>query len=64
MVPQIQKANRGVLIGMSCGGLQAVKQAARHPGMVSLLYPDAPVINLLSCPFGLGDKGTALMKFS
>ena len=43
-----------VPVGMSCGGLHAVKLAAAHPEMVSALYLDAPVINLLSCPFGLG----------
>jgi len=45
-------------VGMSCGGLHAVKQAARHPEMVSCLYLDAPVINILSCPFGLGSHAT------
>ena len=43
-----------VPVGMSCGGLQAVKLAALHPELVSALYLDAPVINLLSCPFGMG----------
>ena len=51
---------KGALIGMSCGGLHAIKQAARHPHMASLLYLDAPVVNLLSCPFGLGDRGTTI----
>lgn len=45
---------RCIPIGMSCGGLHAIKQAGRHPDMVSVLYLDAPVVNLLSCPFGLG----------
>ena len=44
---------RCVLVGMSCGGLYAVKLAARAPELVSALYLDAPVINLMSCPFGL-----------
>ena len=43
-----------VPIGMSCGGLHALKQAARYPQMVSVLCLDAPVVNLLSCPFGMG----------
>lgn len=47
-------SERCVPVGMSCGGLHAVKLAAAHPEMVSALYLDAPVINLLSCPFGLG----------
>lgn len=49
-------SGRCVPIGMSCGGLHAIKLAARHPDTVSCLYLDAPVVNLLSCPFGLGMK--------
>lgn len=41
-------------VGMSCGGLFAVKFAAKYPDMVSALYLDAPVLNLLSCPAALG----------
>ena len=48
-----------VCVGMSCGGLCSVNFAARHPKCVSFLYLDAPVMNLLSCPMGLG-VGTAL----
>ena len=44
-----------VPVGMSCGGMIAVKLAARHPECVSALYLDAPVMNLLSCPAGLGN---------
>ena len=51
---------KGVLIGMSCGGLHAIKQAAAYPEMAALLYLDAPVVNLLSCPFGLGACPTAI----
>lgn len=43
-----------VPVGMSCGGLHGVDLAALHPEMVSVLYIDAPVINLLSCGGGLG----------
>ena len=42
------------VIGMSCGGLQGVYFAARYPECVSCLYLDAPVINLLSWPAGVG----------
>ena len=45
-----------VPLGMSCGGLYAVKLAALIPQKISALYLDAPVMNLLSCPFGLGNK--------
>lgn len=41
-------------VGMSCGGMQAILLAARFPATVCALYLDAPVLNLLSCPFGLG----------
>ena len=51
-----------VLIGMSCGGLHAIKQAAAYPEMAALLYLDAPVVNLLSCPFGLGSLGTSIAE--
>lgn len=44
-----------VPIGMSCGGLMAIKFAARYPEMVSCLYLDAPVVNYMSCPCGFGD---------
>ncbi len=43
-----------VPIGMSCGGLYAVKLAAIIPEKIAGLYLDAPVINLLSCPCTLG----------
>ena len=44
------------LLGMSCGGLYAVKLAAIIPERIDALYLDAPVMNLLSCPFGFGNK--------
>lgn len=47
-------STRSTLIGMSCGGMIAVHVAARYPDYVEALYLDAPVINLLSCPFALG----------
>ena len=43
-----------VPVGMSCGGMFACKFAAKYPECVSALYIDAPVMNLLSCPAGLG----------
>ena len=45
---------RCVPIGMSCGGLIGSKFAAKYPECVSVLYLDAPVLNLLSCPAGFG----------
>lgn len=49
-------------VGMSCGGMIAVKFAARFPEKVSCLYLDAPVMNLLSCPAGLGVGGNELYE--
>lgn len=40
-------------VGMSCGGLQAVRMAQLHPELISVMYIDAPVLNLLSLA-GLG----------
>lgn len=50
-----------VPVGMSCGGLIGTKFAARYPQKVSCLYIDAPVLNLLSCPggVGIGSQGIA-----
>lgn len=45
---------RCAMIGMSCGGLYAVKTTALYPELVSMLYLDAPVLNLLSCPCCMG----------
>lgn len=50
-----------VPVGMSCGGLIAVKLAAKYPGCVSALYLDAPVMNLLSCPAGLGRANNEML---
>lgn len=47
-------AERCVPVGMSCGGLIAIKLAARHPDCVACLYLDAPVLNYMSCPCGFG----------
>ena len=47
-------SQKGVLIGMSCGGMQAIYLAARYPQYVSCMYLDAPVVNFLSCPAALG----------
>ena len=41
-------------VGMSCGGMQSVYLAEKYPQYVAAMYLDAPVLNLLSCPCGLG----------
>ena len=42
-----------IAIGMSCGGLQALRLAEMYPELISVLFLDAPVTNLLSLA-GLG----------
>ena len=54
-------AEKCVCVGMSCGGMQAVYLAARHPACVKALYLDAPVLNLLSCPCNVGRTEPATM---
>ncbi len=54
-------APKCVPIGMSCGGLIAIKLAAKYPELVSCLYLDAPVLNYMSCPCGFG-RGNSLGK--
>ena len=39
-----------ILVGMSCGGAQAVNFAAYYPELVSCLVLDAPVLNFLDFP--------------
>ena len=55
-------SERCVIIGMSCGGMQGIYFAAKYPEYVSCMYLDAPVVNLLSCPAGLGAAGDSLME--
>lgn len=47
-------AKKCLPVGMSCGGMQGVYFASMYPEYVSALYLDAPVMNLLSCPCGIG----------
>ena len=46
-----------VPVGMSCGGMQAIYFGAKYPKYVAAMYIDAPVLNLLSCPCGVGMLG-------
>lgn len=39
-----------ILVGMSCGGAQAINFAAYHPEFASCLVIDAPVVNFLDFP--------------
>lgn len=49
------------VIGMSCGGLQGARLAELHPELVSVLYLDAPVLNLLSM-MGLGECHSEILQ--
>lgn len=49
-----QLQSKCVPVGMSCGGIFAIKLAARYPELVSCLYLDAPVVNFMSWPCGFG----------
>lgn len=57
VIEKYNLAPRCVPVGMSCGGLIAIKFAANYPELVACLYIDAPVLNYMSCPcgFGVGD---------
>ena len=52
-----------VIIGMSCGGMQGIYFASKYPELVSCMYLDAPVVNLLSCPAGLGNGASLFDEF-
>ena len=47
-------AKKCLPVGMSCGGMQGVYFASMFPEYVAALYLDAPVMNRLSCPCGIG----------
>lgn len=59
LVREYELEQKCVPVGMSCGGMFAVKYAAKYPVCVAALYLDAPVLNLLSCPgdMGIGQSG-------
>lgn len=46
--------NKSILVGLSCGGMIAIKLAARYPKLIKCLYLDAPVVNYMSWPCGFG----------
>ena len=50
-----------VPVGMSCGGMIAVKFAAKYSECVTCIYIDAPVIDLTSC-FSTGETGERLYQ--
>lgn len=48
--------------GLSCGGMFATYFGAAYPEKVAALYLDAPVMNFLSCPCGIGDATAHLYE--
>lgn len=50
------------VVGMSCGGMQGIYLAAKFPEHAAVLYLDAPVVNLLSCPADLGKGQSGLFQ--
>ena len=51
---RLNASERCILEGMSCGGLQAARFAESYPELTSVMYLDAPVLNILSMA-GLGE---------
>lgn len=60
---ELNASERCIIEGLSCGGLQATKFAELYPELTSVLYLDAPVLNILSM-VGLGEcKGDFVDEF-
>lgn len=53
---------KAALVGMSCGGLQAIYFASKYPEYIAAIHMDAPVVNFLSCPAGIGKATTEMME--
>lgn len=51
---ELKTDDKCILEGLSCGGLQAALLAQKYPELVSVMYLDAPVLNILSMA-GLGE---------
>ncbi len=54
LIERLGLCEKCMTVGLSCGGMQSVYFAAKYPKYVAAMYLDAPVLNLLSCPCGLG----------
>lgn len=62
MHKELGLSKKCVIVGMSCGGMQGIYFGAKYPQYVSCMWLDAPVVNLLSCPFGLGKRVSVDMR--
>ena len=62
MHEKLRLSKKCVIVGMSCGGMQGIYFGAKYPQYVSCMWIDAPVVNLLSCPFGLGKPLSSDMR--
>jgi len=62
MTEHYELEKKCAVVGMSCGGLYGVKLTALYPEKISVLYLDAPVLNLLSCPAALGVAENSLFE--
>ncbi len=63
VIEKYNLAPKCVPVGMSCGGLIAIKFAAKYPALVACLYVDAPVLNYMSCPCGFGVGESCIEDF-
>lgn len=54
IIKEYNLESKCALVGMSCGGLMAIKQAVYKSDNICCLYLDAPVLNYMSCPCGFG----------
>jgi len=61
MADNYSTQRKAALIGMSCGGLQAIYFASKYPEYVACMHLDAPVVNFLSCPGGIGKRNAGMM---
>lgn len=63
IVENYELAVKTVLFGFSRGGLYAVNYAIAHPEKVSVIYLDAPVLDIRSWPGGYGEGIGAIQEW-
>lgn len=60
LIREFGLAKQCMPVGMSCGGMHAIYFAAEYPQYVAAMYIDAPVLNLLSTPCGVGNSDDSM----